>query len=76
MFLGNVFWHWKLSNCDELEEERLKKKVFVTPWGWSQKGKGDHSRFPATELGMRLGVLDLTSTRRGLGQSLAYLMLW
>lgn len=76
MFLGNVCWHWKLSNCDELEVERLKEKVFVTPWGWSQNRKGDQSRFPATELGMRLEVLDLRSSRSGVGQSLACLLPW
>lgn len=28
-------------------------------WGWGHGGKGDHNRFPATELGMRFGGLDL-----------------
>lgn len=36
-------------------------------WGWGHRGKGDHSRLPATKLGMRLGVLDLRSGRRGAG---------
>lgn len=28
----------------------------VICWEWGQKGKGDHNRFPAIELGMRWGI--------------------
>lgn len=34
----------------------MEEKVFVICWGWGRKGKGDHGKFPATELGMRLGA--------------------
>lgn len=36
-------------------ERRMEEKVFVICWEWGRKGKGDHGKFPATELGMRLG---------------------
>jgi hypothetical protein len=32
--------------------ERQSRKIFVMCWGWDQRVKGDHSRFPATELGI------------------------
>lgn len=41
-------------------KRRLEKKVVVIHWvGWGQRRKGEHSRFPATELGMRLRALGL-----------------
>lgn len=45
-------------------------------WGWGHRGKGDHGRLPATKLGMRLGVLDLRSGRKGAGLLSAYLSPW
>lgn len=48
------------EDWDELGGGRLEEKVFVSHWGWSPRGKEDHSRFPATELGTRLG--DCTET--------------
>lgn len=33
----------------------LEEKVFMIPWGLGQREKGNHSRFPDTELGLRLG---------------------
>lgn len=47
---------------------------FVIPAGWCQRGKGDHSRFPATELGMKLGGLDLRSGKKSMGLPSAYLL--
>jgi hypothetical protein len=35
-------------------EGMLEEKIFVFPWWWGQRGKWDHSRFPATEFWMRL----------------------
>lgn len=40
--------------------------------GWGQIGKGGHSRFPVTELEIRLGILDLRDSRRVVGLPLAY----
>lgn len=37
-------------------ERKLEEKVFVIPWEWGQRGNGDHSSFPGTELKMRLQV--------------------
>lgn len=34
-----------------------RRWVFVIHWEWCQRGKGDCSRFPSKELGMRLGDL-------------------
>lgn len=58
-------------------ERRMEEKVFVICWEWGRKGKGDHGKFPATELGMRLGGggLDLRSSRKCLCLPLAYLSL-
>jgi hypothetical protein len=44
----------------------------VGEYPWDQKGKGDHSRFPATELEIKLGRLDLRNSRRGVGLPSAY----
>lgn len=32
-------------------------------WGWGQRAKGDWSRFFATEMGIRLGVLELAQQK-------------
>lgn len=52
--------------------ERLEEKVFTIHWGCNQTGKGDHSRFPDPELGMRLQKLDSRSTGRGVCLPSAY----
>lgn len=39
----------------------LEEKVLVKCWGWGQRGEGDHCRFLAAELVMRLGGLDFRS---------------
>lgn len=70
---GNAFWCWRLGYWDELGTGILEEKVSVIPWGWDQRGKGDHSKFPATELGMRRTGLDLRSTGRGVGLPSVYL---
>lgn len=44
-----------LKYWDMLMKGKLEEKVFVIPWGLGQREKGDHSRIPGTELGMRLG---------------------
>lgn len=41
-----------------------------------QRGKEDHSRLPAIELRIRLGVLELRSSKRGVGLLSAYLWPW
>lgn len=38
-------------------------EIFIISWVWSQKVKGDLSRFSATELGMRLGGLTVEEQR-------------
>lgn len=38
-------------------------EIFVISWAWSQKVKGDLSRFSATELEMRLGGLTVEEQR-------------
>lgn len=40
----------------------MKEKAFVIYQRWIQKSKSDHSMFPPTELGKRLGRLDLRSS--------------
>lgn len=51
----------------------MKKKVSVVLWKWSQKGKEYYSRFPATDLGIRLEQgLELKSNRKGVGLPSAY----
>lgn len=37
----------------------MEGKEFLILCGWDQRQKGDHSRFSATKLEMRLGELDL-----------------
>jgi hypothetical protein len=37
----------------------MVEKIFVIHWGWGQRRNQDCSRFSATELEMRLGVLQL-----------------
>lgn len=49
----------------ELGEGRSEEKVLVILWGSGQRGKGDHSRFPAPELEMKLAGLNLKSSTRG-----------
>lgn len=38
------------------KKNMLEEKVFVIILGWGQRGKGDHIRFPATELGLNLDL--------------------
>lgn len=52
------------------------EKVYVIHWMWGQRGRGDCSRCPATELGMRLGDLIPGNRGRGEGLQLAYLLSW
>lgn len=46
----------------------MLEKIFVIHWCCGQRGKGNRRRFPATDLGVRLGVkvwlLDLRSNKR------------
>lgn len=53
VFVGNIYWCWRLNHWDDLGEERLKK-IFVISCIWSQRGKRDHSILPSIELGMSL----------------------
>lgn len=53
----------------------MRKKVFVIPCRWVKRTKGRHSSFPATELKMRFGGLDITNGKRTMGMLLAYLLL-
>lgn len=55
VFTGIACCCWRLGNWDEFEEGRLEENAFVIHRGWGHREKGDHSRFPTTELGMRLG---------------------
>lgn len=55
VFTGNPCWCWRLGYWDDLGKGRMEEKFFMMYWGWSQRGEGDHSRFPAIEQGMRLG---------------------
>ena len=48
----------------------------VGEYPWDQKGKGDHSRFPATELEMSLGELDLMRRRRSAFLDFCFLFLY
>lgn len=57
---------WRLGSWDELGEERLEK-TFVIYWGRSQRGKGEHIGFPATELEMTLAVLGLVEQNERCG---------
>lgn len=72
MTAGAGGWDIRMS----LGEVRLEKKVFVLSWGWGQPRNGDHSRFLATDRGIRLWGLDLRRNRRGVSWSLAYLLTW
>lgn len=36
----------------------LEKKANVIPWGWGKRGKRGHSRFPTTDLGMRIQKIE------------------
>lgn len=50
----------------ELEYGKLGKNRFVICWGWSLRRKGDHSRFPATELrGETCGMTSGRADREG-----------
>lgn len=44
--------------------------------GMAKRGKGDHLRFPATDMGMRLWGLGLISSRRNVFLPAAYLLAW
>lgn len=57
VFPGNVCFCWRLGSWDEFGKGRLEEKVFVIHCGWGPRGKGKHSRFSATGLMMRLGIL-------------------
>ena len=54
VFTGNGCWCWRLGYWELLEEWRLEQNVFLISWGGCQRGKGDYSRFPAIEPGIRL----------------------
>lgn len=54
MLTGNVYCHM-LGFWDKLEERRLEKNIFLVHWKWVQRGKGEHSSFPGTELTWVLG---------------------
>lgn len=49
---------------DELGERIQEEKVFVTCWGWNQRGNGYHSRYSAIDLVIRLRWMDLKSSRK------------
>lgn len=59
MFLGLVNW-CVLRECLlvrkvmilGLVESRMTGEVFVNPWGWMQRAKGDLFRYYATDLGI------------------------
>lgn len=55
-------------------EGRLEENVFVICWGWGQRGRRNLSRFPATDLGMRLGGLDLKKQKEGCGSVVSKLI--
>lgn len=61
---------------DNLREGKLKEKVLVIHWAWSQRGWKDNSRFPDTVLRMELGSFHLRSSGRGLCLPSAYLLPW
>lgn len=46
VFMRNACYCWRLGYWDE----------FVFPWGWGERGKRDHRKFLAAEIGMRLGI--------------------
>lgn len=54
VFTGSACWCWRMAFWTELGEVRLDDKVFINHTGWSQKRKRNQSRFPASELGLRL----------------------
>jgi hypothetical protein len=55
VFTESGCWYWRLGYWVELGEIRLRERVFVILRRLGQRGKEDHSSFPATELGIRLG---------------------
>lgn len=51
----------------KLGDSELEKTVFLICSGWDQREKGDLSRFPAAEIGTKLGGRDLKSSRKSMG---------
>lgn len=49
-------------------------RICLVPWEWGQRGSRDHSRWLATELGMRVGGWSRGGGRGNL--KLAYLLPW
>lgn len=56
--------------------ERLEEKVFVIHYGWGQRGKGPHSRFPAIEMRRKMGGLNPRRSRKYVGLLSSYLLPW
>lgn len=52
---------------DEFGEGSLEEEKFVICWGWGHRIKRDHSRCPATELGILLMGLELENKEEMLG---------
>lgn len=50
----------------------MKEKVLVVCYGWGQGKKKNDSRFPATDIGIRLRRLYLRSSWQGVNLLLAY----
>lgn len=55
---------------------RLEEKIFVIFRVWGQRGEGNHSKFPAIELWMRLGGLNLKNSRKDEGLPSAFFLPW
>ena len=69
VFTGNACWCWELRYWDELREGPSDLL------GMRSKSR-DHRRFPSMELKMRLGSLDLRSSRRSMGLPSANVLPW
>lgn len=72
VFSWKVCWCGRLRYWNGLREGRLEKILLGE--GWVHRGKGGHSRFPATELGMILAELALRSSRRGGGSDFSLIV--
>lgn len=78
VFLRKACSWWMLQCCNEFGKTR-ESEGHCDPLWMSQREKGNHSRFPATEQGIRgilLGWLDLGNRSRAVDQPSAYWLFW
>lgn len=73
-FSNQVIFSGRILRC--VGGRKVGKEGLCDHLGWLQRGKGDRSTFPVTELGLRQEQLELRSSRRGVCLPSTYLLPW